>query len=136
VRRPELTRRRFLASTAAVAAVAAVAAARPWTALVRVVDPSAAARLAALFSHRESARTVGAACLAAAPVAPRSTGWSTRGAALPGGRSSIRLTSDEDLRDRLACRVRADFDEGLVVDVRGWVLSATEARLFAIAALA
>lgn len=132
--RPEITRRWFLASAAA---AVAVATARPWTALVRVVEPSVASRLAALFAHRESARTVGASYLAAARVRPSVDRLVDEVAAvLPGGRSTIRLASDEDLRDRLASRVRADFDEGLVVDVRGWILSATEARLYAIAALA
>jgi hypothetical protein len=41
----------------------------------------------------------------------------------------------EALRRCLARRIRQDFAEGQVVEVQGWVLSATEARLCALAAL-
>ncbi len=39
------------------------------------------------------------------------------------------------IRDRISNRVRKDFAEEAVISVDGWVLSLTEARLYALAAL-
>ena len=42
----------------------------------------------------------------------------------------------KNLRDLLHASIKTDFDRGQVVQVNGWVLSETEARLCALAALA
>jgi hypothetical protein len=46
------------------------------------------------------------------------------------------LKSMQTLRQRISNRVRNDFAEGAVINVEGWVLSVTEAHLYALAALA
>ena len=46
------------------------------------------------------------------------------------------LKSIQTLRQRISNRVRNDFAEGAVINVEGWVLSVTEAHLYALAALA
>ena len=45
------------------------------------------------------------------------------------------MKSTEALRKQISIRVRKDFSEGAVVIVAGWILSETEARLCALAAL-
>ena len=43
--------------------------------------------------------------------------------------------SRSDLRDHLRSRIEADFERGDVFALRGWVLSRTEGRLWALASL-
>ena len=45
------------------------------------------------------------------------------------------MKSTEALRKQISIQVRKDFAEGAVVIVAGWVLSETEAQLYALAAL-
>ena len=45
------------------------------------------------------------------------------------------LRDAQALKQRISNRVRRDFTEGAVVNAEGWVLSVTEARLYALAAL-
>jgi hypothetical protein len=135
VTRPLVTRRRFLASTVGAAGAIALGALRPWAALVRVVEPTSAARLAALFGHRESARSIGETYLGTDVDRSVDRLVDEVAAGLPDGRSTIRLASAAELQSHLATRIRADFTEGRIVDCRGWILSATEARLYAIVAL-
>jgi hypothetical protein len=54
---------------------------------------------------------------------------------LPEGRRTIRDASDEDLRQLLAASIRSDFEDDRIVEVDGWVLSPTEARLYALTTL-
>jgi hypothetical protein len=133
---PSLTRRRFLAGAATATGGVAAVALRPWRALVRVVEPTAAARLASLFAHPDSARAVGVRYLADAGTGSTIDDLVDEVAAgIPGGRAAIARAGDEELREHLSSQIREEFGAGSVVDVRGWVLSATEARLYAIAAL-
>lgn len=50
-------------------------------------------------------------------------------------RATLRGGNDKVLRALLARRVRRDFRDARVVHVRGWVLSRTEARVYALGAL-
>lgn len=52
------------------------------------------------------------------------------------GLQIVPQSSGRALRRALESRIRMDFDERKVVSVAGWVLSQTEARLAALAALA
>jgi hypothetical protein len=45
------------------------------------------------------------------------------------------IKSAEAMRRRIANRVRRDFANGAIVDVDGWLLSVTEARIYALIAL-
>jgi hypothetical protein len=98
-------------------------------------------RLLALFHHQPSARVIGNTYLQQFPqeanirvllkhiVADFSGGFS---------HSDDRLSSaaDRELMGSLQRRIRRDFSEEKVVKLQGWILSATEARLCALAALA
>jgi hypothetical protein len=134
---PRIGRRRFLAVTLGVAGTVVAARARPWSALIRFAPPPPAAeRLARLLRHRESARAVGQAYL---DRVPRETSAAQLvdhlAAELPAGNQTLREASDSDLRSLLAASIRSDFENDRVVDVNGWVLSPTEARLYALATL-
>jgi hypothetical protein len=90
--------------------------------LVRSVlgDPRAASRF-------------GLACLEALPERPASA------AALTGtilGADGMTGREPAAAADRVRSRIRADFAQGAIMSVEGWLLSATEARLYALAALA
>jgi hypothetical protein len=50
-------------------------------------------------------------------------------------RAEIGAADDETLRRLVLLQQRRDFEEGRVVEVRGWILSETECRLCALAAL-
>jgi hypothetical protein len=127
-------RRRFLAAALGLTGSVAVARARPWSALVRFAPPPPpATRLAELLTHRDSARVVGKAYLERVPAeASASRLVDQVAAALPAGHRALREASDADLRSLLEARIRADFEDGKVVDVDGWVLAPTEARLYAL----
>jgi hypothetical protein len=132
------SRRRFLLGACAAAVPVALAPLKPWRAIVEVTGSrTPAARLAGLLAHRDSARSLGRAALA---VLPGATAPSALAAAvlagLPGGAPKLDAASDDDLRAAVAVRVREDFEAGDTVQVDGWILSCTEARLCALAAIA
>ncbi len=97
------------------------------------LDP--ALRLVGCLDHRESARTVGRACLAAQAARP-SVAQLVEDIAPPGSamRASLARPGDAELRAALRSAVRRDFALGEVVRVDGWFLSKTEARLCMLAA--
>jgi hypothetical protein len=109
---------------------------RPWRALIEVTTPPLGVRLTELLGRRDSARVVGREYL-------RSTsgGLSSRElvdaitSELPGGREAASAASRSELHEMLAARVRKDFEDELTVNLRGWIVSRTEARLCALTAL-
>ena len=89
-------------------------------------------RLAALleiFSDLESTRLVGDEVLKAAPS------WTTERALVRAMLSAPGWDGNTAPGSILADQIRLDFDNDRVLVVRGWWLSETEARLFALAAL-
>ena len=92
-------------------------------------------RLAALLEG-ESARAVGREYLRAFPAEASSRVLTARVAErLPGGSPVLATASDGRLRELLLDATSADFGELETVELRGWVLARTEARLCALAAL-
>ena len=94
------------------------------------------ARLTALMSHPESAKVIGREYLVKYPqesdVDILLNQIASRIVASDVGLFS---TTDQHLREQLDGVIRADFAADRIVKLRGWVLSATEARLCALAAL-
>lgn len=95
-----------------------------------------AERLVRALSSPESAAQLGRAYLATAPhersearLVDRITGG------LPGGYAGLRTVDDKQLKSCLAQRLSADFATADTVTVDGWVISRTEARLYALAAI-
>jgi hypothetical protein len=132
------SRRRFLLGACAAAVPVALAPLKPWRAIVEVTGTrTPAARLAGLMAHRDSARSLGRAALGALPgaTAPSALAAAVL-AGLPGGAPKLDAASDDDLRALVAARVREDFESGETVQVDGWILSCTEARLCALASTA
>ena len=91
--------------------------------------------LIAVCSDLRCPRTIGKACLLALP-APESTRSSLARTILADVRSvgqnrSLPAVLAQAIRERS----RADFREGRVVTVDGWILSLTETRVYALAAL-
>ena len=81
-----------------------------------------------IFRHRESARRLGRAYLAARPEEA-----SVR--FLLEGLAHLPRAGSNDLRHAIVAANAADFAAGRVVRVDGWILSQTEARACAIVAL-
>jgi hypothetical protein len=91
--------------------------------------------LAALFSELCHSRTIGNACLAALPATENSRDALTEailGDMREGGRN---YSSAQALARSIRERSRNDFRDGRVVSVDGWMLSLTETRVYALAAL-
>jgi len=124
-----------------------LAVAATLTVLVRAHLPAVAAfqhgqqallptRLAALLAHSESANVIGGEYLR---TYPQEANMNILLDQLASGilASDVELIgiTDQYLRERLDGMVRADFAVDRFVKLRGWVLSATEARLCALAAL-
>jgi hypothetical protein len=97
--------------------------------------PSAATllRLRALMRPRASARALGLAYLAQFPEErePAALARFLLPELAPSEAAMARL-DDHQLRNRVAARQRADFAEGRIVSLGGWLLSRTEARLAAL----
>jgi hypothetical protein len=125
-------RRRFLAHLLSLGALGASppgarAASNP------APDDPVASMLSRLLGHRESAVVVGRAYLRLAPDARDPARLVDL---LSASCDGLALDADVDtLRRRLGHRIRRDFTEDRVVDVDGWRLSLTEARLCGLAAL-
>src|SRR5690606_29257250 len=93
-------------------------------------------RLVRLFAHRESAVVVGRRYLALAHEPADAAALAARVAGNPRGYARLCAADAVALRALVARQERRDFAAGRTVTVDGWVLSLTEARLCAIAALA
>jgi hypothetical protein len=104
----------------------------PWLQSVwRDGEGSLHGRLTALFHHQASARTIGRSYLQQYPPE------SNVRCLLEGIGRSDRLSTagDRELMLALQHRIRQDFVEERVVNLEGWILSVTEARLCALTTL-
>ena len=99
------------------------------------LDPLAA-RLAQFHWHNQSAAVVGLEYLRSVPreadvqllvdlICSFTADW----------RTELTQANGPTLRNLLALQQRQDFEHGRILNVRGWILSATEVRLCALAAL-
>jgi hypothetical protein len=83
------------------------------------------------FRHPASARAIGRAYIAAAPEEVDPGRLATLLGMRPGSDEPV-----DALRWRIGARVRADFAAGRTVELEGWLLAESEARLCALLALA
>jgi hypothetical protein len=129
-----LTRRRFLLRAAIAGAALVPAVHVAWSVRGVLGDASLADRIVRLFRHRESARRLGRAYLADRPeeVDPARLLRELAHLQREGGGATGR---PDDLRQAVAAACTADFAQGRVVRVDGWILARTEARACALVAL-
>jgi hypothetical protein len=136
IRRILLSRRWLLAS----ALVGAGALFTGWRSVVfpraaHAPWPSAYDALAGLCAKLAHPETVGRACLAALP-AREATRERLAGLILENVEPSRNGSYSVDwLGRKMSEKSRADFRAGRIVSVDGWILSLTETRLYALAAL-
>jgi len=132
-----ILRRRFLTLMFWVGALGLCRPPGAWaTGRRRSVHEPAAARLVGLLASKESAAIVGREYLRRVPgeanvellLGSICSAWPGRGA-------ELLETNTERLRALLPLQRREDFEHGRVVNVGGWVLSATEARVCAMTAI-
>jgi hypothetical protein len=130
----QLGRRTFLLGAAGLAASLVWRSVGSWPFLG--ASPTRSERLAGFLKHEESARSVGREYLRAVP-AEASPGVLTVRVAerLPGGLGAVDTASDGRLRELLLRATAEDFQDLRTVELHGWVLARTEARLCALAAL-
>lgn len=132
-----LDRRRFL--TAALAGVGLLALrSMPLPGRLAPAGTPAfpAARLATLFAHAPSTHAIGRVYLRQVPAeGDVPTLARLIAASLSTGPAALARMSDAALRHGIAQRIRQDFADGRIVDVDGWLLSVTEARLYAVTTL-
>ena len=94
------------------------------------------ARLIALLAHSESANIIGGEYLRMYPQEANVDILLDQIASrLAASDVGLFGATNQQLRERLDGMIRADFAVDRVVKLRGWVLSATEARLCALATL-
>jgi hypothetical protein len=91
--------------------------------------------LLSLFENPRSAYAIGTACLKSLPPNQSSPQQLTNAIIAAAESDTEAMTTKQAIRQRIANRVCNDFSEGAVVNVEGWLLSLTEARLYALAAL-
>jgi hypothetical protein len=91
--------------------------------------------LMSIFRSRRSACAIGRACLNSLPKEEKAgcNIWNKIFADALCETEPIK--SRETMRRRIANQVRRDFANGAIVDVDGWLLSVTEARVYALVAL-
>ena len=135
-RRRGMSRRRFLVLSGSFGAsiVSGCVAPGGWFDSAERSRPPAE-RLVGLLRHRSSARNVGEAYLESTPSeAAVDRLVEAILAGLEDDAGALRRTRAE-LHDQIARRVEQDFAEEATVCLRGWILSRTEARMCALAAL-
>jgi hypothetical protein len=99
-------------------------------------SPSGSERLAGFLAHEESARVVGREYLRVIPAeASRSLLTARVVQRLPGGFRTVETADDSRLYGLLRRAVGEDFRDLRTIELHGWVLARTEARLCALAAL-
>jgi hypothetical protein len=90
-------------------------------------------RLAGLLRDQHSAQIIGREYLNVFPAeASREKLTSLISARVPGGRRTVEAATDGDLRKALLLGSQQDFLDRHTVQLDGWVLSVTEARLCAL----
>lgn len=129
MRERDLDRREFLAQLGAGAAAALAFSSAGPLGCGGPRDPLVGV-LESLFDEVEAARVIGAAWLAAQPTPPAAEALL---AEIADGRlEAARALAGSDpvaLLAQLRERHRADFESGRTAEVRGWLLSLTEARV-------
>ncbi len=100
-------------------------------------DPSEllASRLSWFFVNRQSAQVVGRRYLALAPDEANVNRLTELIARTPENYVRLANTDIGELRALLSVQQRQDFEQNLTASIDGWILSETEARLCAIAAI-
>ena len=131
--RTEYGRRRFLGRALT------LCASLMWVRRVPAADiPSivgAGPKLVRILRDRASAATVGRRCIPLFPGATVDSHLAALARDVPELVAALEARRVSAARRIVAARTRWDFDHDRVVDVDGWVLSSTEARVYALAAL-
>jgi hypothetical protein len=91
--------------------------------------------LLSLFGNPSSAYAIGAACLKSLPPNQSSPQQLTKAILAAAACDTETMKTKQAVGHRIANQVCRDFAEGTVVCVDGWLLSLTEARLYALASL-
>lgn len=103
---------------------------------VRVFRDSDSSRLARLFKSERSARVVGQEYLRGTPEEARQDVLTALIVGrLAAGHRGLGAATDGQVRELLVRAAQQDFQEGRTVELHGWVLSQTEVRLCALAAV-
>jgi hypothetical protein len=130
-----LTRRKFLFLGGAIGGCLLATPGLTWLASVwQKRERALRSRLIALFHNQPSARVIGSSYLQQHPQEANVSLLLKR--VVPQAFDPLNSAGDRELMNLLQRRIRQDFREEKVVKLRGWILSATEARLCALAALA
>jgi hypothetical protein len=130
-----LTRRTFLrlVSTLAACAAPTLPSTTMASSTARSDAEAAVSRYLDVVSQWESAAAVGTEYLRRTPDENDPNVLLERLAASGFDAKAADGMSDEQLIEMVRARLQADFDRGRVVNVDGWVLSVTEARICALA---
>ena len=105
-------------------------------AVIPITTPSAEAVLLALLQHRQAAGEVGNAVLASWPhVRDRAQLLSDMLGDLRLDKDTLSHSDMTDIATRLSQLIRDDFATGRTLKLDGWLVSLTESRLCALAAL-
>jgi hypothetical protein len=129
-----IRRRTFLLGTAGLGVTLAWRSVGSWP--FRGRSPSSSERLAELLQGVEGARSVGLEYLRQVPAEASPAVLTARVAErLPGGLPAIDAASPRRLRELLSSAVAEDFRDLRTLELQGWVLARTEARLCALAVL-
>lgn len=132
-----ITRRVFLHIVVGLSSLGLTLPARILSSLVGQRAPeSLAANLAKVFAHKKSAALVGVEYLRSVPREADARMLvdliCSREAEL---RATLIKADLKALRELLRHQQRQDFEQGRIVKLQGWILSETEARLCALAAI-
>jgi hypothetical protein len=133
---PVVSRRAALKFALAAAMTMVARAHVPGVALFQQAQTLMPSRMAALLAHPGSAKVIGGEYLRAFPQeADLGMLLELMASQLAASDAGLFGTTDHQLRERLDSSIRADFAADRIVKLRGWVLSATEARLCALVTL-
>ena len=132
-----ITRRRFLRILGFLSAFSLTRPSRALDQFATSSEPELlASKLANFFIHKDSASAIGREYLRCAPrEANELLLVNLICSSLKKNRNELEKVNVDELRELLVLQQRNDFKNGHIIKVQGWILSETEVRLCALAAL-
>ena len=92
--------------------------------------------LLSLFGNLRGVCKIGVACLNSLPRGESTLQWLTKEVSAVTLGNIETIKSKDEMKLRIVDRVRHDFAQGAIIEVDGWLLSLTEARVYALVSLA
>lgn len=108
----------------------------PMVSLQTSLSTSLQCMLLSFFGNLRGVRKIGVTCLNSLPHGESTLQRLTKEVSAVTLKNTKTIKSKDEMRLRIVDQVRHDFAQGAIIEVDGWLLSLTEARVYALVSLA